>query len=602
MKLNQFRLHCHELLNELAGCCSDVGDRIQAARHRLDSDRLKLLVVGEFSRGKSTFINALVGEPILPSRVNPTTATINVLTGAAPRQAIISYTDGRKRLIDLPASKVNKFLDDIVTTANQEAATIQTVNLSIPGRLEQIVADVVDTPGVNDLDQMREEITFRYLREADAVVVMLDAQQPVSESERIFLNDKVMGQDINRMLFVLNRIDEPVCVGETMDLPMLKEYARKRLVEMAGVASPEVHAISAKEVLRARHTGQLNEYVEPFEGFERRLVEFAAEQATSGRMKSHRDRVRKIAESAAEIIHAEERGAETRHEQAADALTQARTEQQRLGSLLEELQQRLVRLTSEIQERVTAQGHQTVAELRGRLTDYVQTCQSRENLDRFRSELAGQLRNFVQTIEHFGWQERMRAAKELETQFAEVLVPATTAIARRPSGNLTVPDDSNMERFQTRSIDAPPALEASDMMVGGMIGAALGLLFGGTVGAIGAAVGTMIARSGRRETQAENSVADERGRILTMLNHSCDELDGRVPLMAEQLASQQVELLGEEIRERAANRQFALARSLSAHEESVRLSDHERQEKVALLRSRLQRVKVIIEKCGQPVG
>ena len=77
MEFQHFRDTCLQVLSDLEALTdSTFAPRIAAAAGRLQSERVKLLVVGEFSRGKSTFINALLGEPLLPSRVTPTTAGI----------------------------------------------------------------------------------------------------------------------------------------------------------------------------------------------------------------------------------------------------------------------------------------------------------------------------------------------------------------------------------------------------------------------------------------------------------------------------------------------------------------------------------------------
>lgn len=194
--------------------CVELEPRIRAAEKRLRNDRVKLLVVGEFSRGKSTFINAFVGEPLLPSKVTPTTATINVIRGGESRTASVRYDDGKLEHYVLPDPQANRFLSDIVTASNSRSQQIAEVVLSIPGRLDEVLVDIVDTPGVNDLNKLREDITFRYLSECDAAIILLDAQQPLSESERRFLKQRVIGSDVTKLLFVINRIDERVADGD----------------------------------------------------------------------------------------------------------------------------------------------------------------------------------------------------------------------------------------------------------------------------------------------------------------------------------------------------------------------------------------------------
>ena len=77
-------------------------DRIDNALNRLERETMNLLIVGEFSRGKSTFINALLQSPVLPSKVNPTTATINLIKGGEKKEMLINYRDGNTLMVDLP--------------------------------------------------------------------------------------------------------------------------------------------------------------------------------------------------------------------------------------------------------------------------------------------------------------------------------------------------------------------------------------------------------------------------------------------------------------------------------------------------------------------
>src|SRR5690606_37268854 len=108
------------------------------------------------------------------------------------RKVTVLYEDDSSTAVDLPEEGINKFLDSIVTVSNKEAHRVKLVTIAVPGPMEQWNCVIVDTPGVNDLDEMREEVTYNYLRNADACIVLLDSQQPLSESERRFLEEKVL--------------------------------------------------------------------------------------------------------------------------------------------------------------------------------------------------------------------------------------------------------------------------------------------------------------------------------------------------------------------------------------------------------------------------
>ena len=219
---------------------SAMHDRIAACRDRLNADRLRLLVVGEFNRGKSTFVNALVGCPLLPTRMVPTTAVLTVVRGGVQPACKVVFRDGTTQALSLPNLKINHFLDEYLTATNADANRIKEVQIRIPGRLQSLDADIVDTPGVNDIDVMREEVTFQHLKHADAVIVILDAQQPVSQSEREFLSNHVKPSDVSKMLFVLNRIDERIATVDDCSIESVERYAEERLRTLALALWPEL--------------------------------------------------------------------------------------------------------------------------------------------------------------------------------------------------------------------------------------------------------------------------------------------------------------------------------------------------------------------------
>ena len=270
-------------------------ERIKAAKLRLEREEMQVLVVGEFSRGKSTFINALLGQPVLPSKVNPTTAAITIINGYNERTMKVIYNDGKVEVAALPNEKVNKFLDEYITTINQDANKIKNVEISWPGLLAGWGGGIVDTPGVNDLDELREEVTYKYLSQADACIVVLDSQQPLSESERNFLKDKVMTNDINRLLFVINRIDEVDSEPNGEAASRIIKYVENLIKEnLPMLVVPKVHAVSAKEALRARFKNQPSSWQVAFDNFEKHMLNFINDNASKGRIPEHLERAMSI--------------------------------------------------------------------------------------------------------------------------------------------------------------------------------------------------------------------------------------------------------------------------------------------------------------------
>ena len=148
----------------------------------LCEDGFKIVVVGEFSRGKSTFINALLGKKILPAKTNPTTTTINRITyGDTPRyflhfrqsEDVQEISEEKfKSIVAIEADGDDEEAQQAYKQALKELGNIAYTELRYPLELTKGGVVLIDTPGTNDLDQAREEITMRFIPEADAAIML----------------------------------------------------------------------------------------------------------------------------------------------------------------------------------------------------------------------------------------------------------------------------------------------------------------------------------------------------------------------------------------------------------------------------------------------
>jgi GTPase SAR1 family protein len=208
-----------------------INDRLP----RLREERLVLVVLGEFNHGKSTFVNALLGGSILPSGITPTTALIHeVRYGAEPRAEVVfrSKASGGEGISDplrvvggerraVPWTK----LQDLVVGGDLVPDDVLRVELEYPAPVLENKVTLVDTPGVNDLNLQRAEITYGYVPRADAVVFLLDAGQILKESERRFLRDKLLGAGRDRIVFAINKSD----MLDEQERAQVLSYAKKQL-------------------------------------------------------------------------------------------------------------------------------------------------------------------------------------------------------------------------------------------------------------------------------------------------------------------------------------------------------------------------------------
>ena len=221
-------------------------------------DRFHLVVVGEFNHGKTTFVNALLGERALPVGVTPTTATIHHIHWAERPEAFVVNPAGAKR--PLPFDEVKRFavgggLDagsapPAAQGASQAAPDVDHLEIGYPAPLLRERILLVDTPGVNDLSLQRADITYSYIPRADAVLFLLDAGQILKESERVFLNDKLLKASRDKIVFVITKWDllSPEEQREAL------AYAKNHLSTL--VKEPVVFPVSGETALGGRRGGQ----------------------------------------------------------------------------------------------------------------------------------------------------------------------------------------------------------------------------------------------------------------------------------------------------------------------------------------------------------
>ncbi len=196
------------LLTELAAVSGrlallDAVSEVEAIA--IDLERpLRVAVVGEFNAGKSSFINALLGEPVAPVGVLPTTATLNTLAWAPDRFARIE-----RRRPSLEPDRVIAHGELRSTLAGLDPTTVAKLTLYAP--LEPLRrVEILDTPGFNAPDAAHTDAARRAFTEAHAAIWLLDAAQPLKESERAVLAE-ISGLGVPLLVLVnkLDRLDQP---------------------------------------------------------------------------------------------------------------------------------------------------------------------------------------------------------------------------------------------------------------------------------------------------------------------------------------------------------------------------------------------------------
>lgn len=209
-------------------------DRILQVREKLESPELQVSIVGRFKSGKSTLINAILGDDLLPYDVLPCTAC----------EVYIRYADQPTYLIQDEGDSLRSVgrdqLRDHVTAFGDDLA--KRAEICVPHPLLKQGICLVDTPGFEDVNQTRSEVVFGVLPESDAIVMMFDASA-IGDTEIRFLKERVFNSTLSRYIFVLNKTD---LISES-EVEEVREYLHELLSPFA--ANPKILTLSAKQDL-----------------------------------------------------------------------------------------------------------------------------------------------------------------------------------------------------------------------------------------------------------------------------------------------------------------------------------------------------------------
>ncbi len=246
-------------VGELAGAAGNESLRsalLEERLPRLEEERFNLVVLGEFNHGKTTFVNALLGRPVLPIGVTPTTAAIHHIVWAEEPRAAVLKKDGERE--EVPVDQLKRYAAE-----GGEAGEVRFLEVGYPAELLRNKVVLVDTPGVNDLNLQRAEITYSYIPRSDAVLFLLDAGQILKESERIFIEERLIKQSREKIFFVVNKLD-------LLTEPEREEaltYARTNLATL--IEDPTVYGVSSTMALLGEEersgfpalTGELSQFL-----------------------------------------------------------------------------------------------------------------------------------------------------------------------------------------------------------------------------------------------------------------------------------------------------------------------------------------------------
>ncbi len=226
-----------EILQKLQYFANDLklqqlASEIETSISKLATNSFSIAVVGEFKRGKSTFINGLLGVDILPADILPTTATINRITYGLAAKVKIVERDGRENVIAI--EQLQDYVTNLTLASSQKAKAIEEAVVYYPASFcRDNNVEIIDTPGLGDSDDLTE-ITYSVLPQIDAAIFVMMAQSPLSTTELNFLTETLLTQDLGKVMFVITGID--LCPSQRSASKLvdrIKQKLQQKILEYA---------------------------------------------------------------------------------------------------------------------------------------------------------------------------------------------------------------------------------------------------------------------------------------------------------------------------------------------------------------------------------
>jgi hypothetical protein len=237
-----------------------VIDQAQFACKHVNEKCRRVAVLAPFNRGKSTLLNALLGNATLPLGLVPTTGTAIRIRYGSKFSVCITFREGQTLWGDIDLLKQYAVLEE-----GKQQKDVVSIEVLCPAPLLEGDVELVDLPGTND-DDAQDALTFNELLRADLVIQVLDARQLFTLTEKMQTQQWLVERGIHSFLFVVNFLN------------LLEESERSGVWKRAQALSAgyqALYAVDALPALKARMHNDLNGIAESgLDSFEAALGNF----------------------------------------------------------------------------------------------------------------------------------------------------------------------------------------------------------------------------------------------------------------------------------------------------------------------------------------
>jgi small GTP-binding protein len=242
---------------------------------RLAEDRFNIAVIGQFSRGKTSLMNAMLNTDRLPTGIVPLTSVITTVQ-YGPKEVLKLEYQGQRMAYEAPLDDITQYVSQAHNPGNEKH--IKYARVDLPAELLRKGFVLVDTPGLGSPIKQNTRTTEDFLPEADAFILVTSYESPLSSEEHKLLQSlKAFGY---RIFVVVNKRD----LVSSDDQLAANRHICEQLSTIFGDHSPQLFSMSAREALNAQKSGSaagynttgLPEFIDSLVGFllEERQKEF----------------------------------------------------------------------------------------------------------------------------------------------------------------------------------------------------------------------------------------------------------------------------------------------------------------------------------------
>ncbi len=215
---------------------------------KLAEDRFTLAVLGQFKRGKSSLMNAIIGRELLPVGILPLTSAITVLRFGPKERLLITRLEDRLLWPEeFPVERLTEFVTERENPGNAKRVKTAVVEMPVPFLRRGL--EFVDTPGVGSVIEANTATTMNFLPECDAVLFVTSVDSPVTRVELEFLES--IRQHVRKIFFIVNKTDLLGTDERREVLDFVGDTIRKQM----GTNEVKIFPVSSKLGLAAKADG-----------------------------------------------------------------------------------------------------------------------------------------------------------------------------------------------------------------------------------------------------------------------------------------------------------------------------------------------------------